>query len=95
VSAVTGAVTTIEGLGTPLALHPVQQAWIDAQVAQCGYCQSGQIIAAVCLLEQSRNPSPAEIEAAMTNLCRCGSYAQVRQAIAQAAQALRPGEDDA
>ncbi|WP_296896828.1 (2Fe-2S)-binding protein [Thiohalocapsa sp.] len=95
VSAVTGAVTTIEGLGTPLSLHPVQQAWIDAQVAQCGYCQSGQIIAAVCLLEQSQNPSPAEIEAAMTNLCRCGSYAQVRQAIAQAAQALRHGQDDA
>jgi isoquinoline 1-oxidoreductase alpha subunit len=89
VGAVSGPVTTIEGLGTPEAPHPVQQAWIDAQVAQCGYCQSGQIVAAVCLLEQSPSPSPADIEAAMTNLCRCGTYAQVRTAMARAAEALR------
>ena len=95
VSAVTGAVTTIEGLGTADALHPVQRAWIDAQVAQCGYCQSGQIVAAVCLLQEHPEPTPAQIDAAMTNLCRCGTYARVRTAIARAARALRAAEDGA
>jgi isoquinoline 1-oxidoreductase alpha subunit len=95
VSAVTGAVTTIEGLGTPEAPHPVQQAWIDTQVAQCGYCQSGQIVAAVCLLQEHPAPTQAQIDAAMTNLCRCGTYARVRIAIDRAARVLRAAEDDA
>jgi isoquinoline 1-oxidoreductase alpha subunit len=89
VSAVHGAVTTIEGLGTPDVPHPVQRAWMDAQVAQCGYCQSGQIIAAACLLAQNPDPGPTDIDAAMTNLCRCGTYPRVREAIAAAARALR------
>jgi isoquinoline 1-oxidoreductase alpha subunit len=89
VAAVTGSVTTIEGLGTPAAPHPVQQAWMDAQVAQCGYCQSGQIVTAACLLAQNPDPTPADIDAAMTNLCRCGTYPRVRTAIAAAARALR------
>ena len=76
------AVTTIEGLrdadGT---LHPVQQAWLDAQVPQCGYCQSGQIMAAVALLDEFERPSDAQIDAAMTNLCRCGTYPRIRKAI--------------
>jgi isoquinoline 1-oxidoreductase alpha subunit len=89
VAAVTGSVTTIEGLGTPTAPHPVQQAWMDAQVAQCGYCQSGQILTAACLLAQNPDPTPADIDAAMTNLCRCGTYPRVRAAIAAAARSLR------
>lgn len=89
VGAVRDSVTTIEGLGTADGLHPVQRAWIEAQVAQCGYCQSGQIIAAVCLLEQHPTPTAAEVDAAMTNLCRCGTYERVRIAIARAAQVLR------
>jgi len=76
------AVTTIEGLkagdGT---LHAVQQAWIDAQVPQCGYCQSGQIMAAVALIERTGTPSDAQIDEAMTNICRCGTYPRIRQAI--------------
>jgi isoquinoline 1-oxidoreductase alpha subunit len=84
VGAVQGAVTTIEGFGTPAKPHPIQRAWIEAQVAQCGYCQPGQIVTAACLLEQNPSPTRAEIDAAMTNLCRCGSYPQLREAIAQA-----------
>ena len=76
------AVTTIEGLrGADGTLHPVQQAWIDAQVPQCGYCQSGQIMAAVALIGEVGRPSAAEIDAAMTNLCRCGTYPRIREAI--------------
>jgi isoquinoline 1-oxidoreductase alpha subunit len=76
------AVTTIEGLkGADGTLHAVQQAWIDAQVPQCGYCQSGQIMAAVALIKQSGRPSDAQIDAAMTNLCRCGTYPRIREAI--------------
>ncbi|WP_163851391.1 (2Fe-2S)-binding protein [Pseudooceanicola aestuarii] len=75
-------VTTIEGLGTPQAPHPVQQAWIETQVAQCGYCQSGQIMQAVSLLEGNPNPSDTEIDAVMSaNLCRCGTYPRTRAAI--------------
>jgi isoquinoline 1-oxidoreductase subunit alpha len=75
-------VTTIEGLkGADGTLHAVQQAWIDAQVPQCGYCQSGQIMAAVALIRESGRPSPEQIDAAMTNLCRCGTYPRIRQAI--------------
>ena len=76
------AVTTIEGLkaedGT---LHAVQQAWIAAQVPQCGYCQSGQIMAAVALIEHTGTPSDAQIDEAMTNICRCGTYPRIREAI--------------
>jgi len=75
-------VTTIEGLGTPEAPHPVQKAWIDAQVAQCGYCQSGQIMQAVSLLESNPAPTDDEIDAVMSgNLCRCGTYPRIREAI--------------
>ncbi len=76
------AVTTIEGLkGTDGALHAVQQAWIEAQVPQCGYCQSGQIMAAVALIERTGTPSDAQIDEAMTNICRCGTYPRIRKAI--------------
>ena len=79
-------VTTIEGLGTPEALHRLQQAWIDHQVAQCGYCQSGQIMQAAALLAQVPSPTDAEIDEAMAgNLCRCGTYPRIRAAIHQAA----------
>jgi isoquinoline 1-oxidoreductase subunit alpha len=76
------SVTTIEGLkSADGTLHKVQQAWIDAQVPQCGYCQSGQIMAAVALINQSGSPSDAQIDAAMTNICRCGTYPRIRKAI--------------
>ena len=79
------AVTTIEGLkAADGALHAVQQAWIDIQVPQCGYCQSGQIMAAVALIKQSARPSHAQIDEAMTNLCRCGTYPRIREAILKA-----------
>jgi aerobic-type carbon monoxide dehydrogenase small subunit (CoxS/CutS family) len=74
------AVTTIEGLSQG-GLHPVQQAWIDEDVPQCGYCQSGQIMAAVALLEENPDPSDAEIDRIMTNVCRCGTYQRIRRAI--------------
>jgi aerobic-type carbon monoxide dehydrogenase small subunit (CoxS/CutS family) len=76
------SVTTIEGLkSADGTLHKVQQAWIDAQVPQCGYCQSGQIMAAVALINQSGSPSDAQIDEAMTNICRCGTYPRIRKAI--------------
>lgn len=85
-----GAVTTIEGLGNPGALHALQQAWVDHQVAQCGYCQSGQIMQAADLLAVAPAPSDAEIDAAMAgNLCRCGTYPRIRAAVHTAARALR------
>jgi len=77
-------VTTIGGLG---GAHPVLQAWIAAQVPQCGYCQSGMIMAASALLAQTPAPTDADIDAAMTNLCRCGTYPRVRQAIHDVARA--------
>jgi isoquinoline 1-oxidoreductase alpha subunit len=81
-----GPVTTIEGLGRPGALHPVQAAWIEAQAAQCGYCQSGQIMQAAALLADTPDPTDAEIDAAMAgNLCRCGAYPRIREAIRAAA----------
>ena len=87
VEAVEGAeVTTIEGL-SPDRGHRVQQAWIAEQVPQCGYCQSGMIMAAAALLGETPRPSDAEIDAAMTNICRCGTYARVRRAIHRAARA--------
>jgi isoquinoline 1-oxidoreductase subunit alpha len=79
-------ITTIEGLARGAALHPLQQAWIDHQVPQCGYCQSGQILAAASLLARSPDPSDAEIDAAMTNICRCGTYPRIRAAIHAAAR---------
>ena len=80
-------ITTIEAIGRGGALHPVQQAWIDHQVPQCGYCQSGQIMSAVALLERNPTPSDAEITAAMSgNLCRCGMYSRIRQAIRSVAE---------
>ena len=76
------AVTTIEGLKSPDGtLHKVQQAWIDAQVPQCGYCQSGQIMAAVALIQKTGAPSDAQVDEAMTNICRCGTYPRIRKAI--------------
>jgi isoquinoline 1-oxidoreductase alpha subunit len=77
---------TIEGLAQGGRLHPVQQAWIDQQVPQCGYCQGGQILAAVALLRKTPDPSDKEIDEAMTNLCRCGTYARIRSAIHAAAK---------
>jgi isoquinoline 1-oxidoreductase alpha subunit len=79
-------IVTIEGLAQRDRLHPVQQAWIEHQVPQCGYCQGGQILAAVALLRRSPNPTDAEIDEAMTNLCRCGTYARIREAIHAAAK---------
>ncbi len=73
-------ITTIEGLATD-ASHPVQQAWVRHQVPQCGYCQSGQIMAAVALLEKNPSPTDADINATMTNICRCGTYKRIRDAI--------------
>jgi isoquinoline 1-oxidoreductase alpha subunit len=85
-----GAVTTIEGLGQPDALHPVQAAWIEHQVAQCGYCQSGQIMQAAALLSETPAPTDADIDDAMSgNLCRCGTYTRIRAAIKTAAARLR------
>jgi len=86
VSAVAGkTVTTIEGLSAHRE-HPVQRAWIQEDVPQCGYCQSGQIMAAVALLAKTPNPTDADIDAAMTNICRCGTYQRIRSAIHRAAQ---------
>ncbi len=83
------SVTTIEGLGTPATLHVLQQVWIDHQVAQCGYCQSGQIMQAAGLLAANPRPSPAEIDEAMSgNLCRCGTYPRIRAAVQDAARKL-------
>jgi isoquinoline 1-oxidoreductase subunit alpha len=90
VGAVAGPVTTIEGLGTPEALHALQAAWVKHQVAQCGYCQSGQIMNAAALLKANRNPADADIDAAMAgNLCRCGTYPRIRAAIHDAAKRLQ------
>jgi len=87
---VEGAITTIEGLGTPDALHAVQAAWIEHQVAQCGYCQSGQIMEAAAFLAGNLNPTDADIDDAMSsNLCRCGTYSRIRTAIKTAAATLR------
>ena len=82
-------ITTIEGLGTPDALHAVQAAWVEEQVAQCGYCQSGQIMTAAAFLAGNFNPTDDEIDQAMSgNLCRCGTYPRIRAAVKRAAAAL-------
>ncbi|UWQ40209.1 (2Fe-2S)-binding protein [Leisingera aquaemixtae] len=89
-SDVWGEVTTIEGLGTPDAIAAIQQAWVEHQVAQCGYCQSGQIMQAASLLAENPAPSDAEIDEAMQgNLCRCGTYPRIRAAIHAAAQKMQ------
>jgi isoquinoline 1-oxidoreductase alpha subunit len=80
-------ITTIEGLSTNDGLHPVQKAWIAHDVPQCGYCQSGMIMAVAALLKDRPQPSDAEIDAAITNICRCGTYARIRAAIHTAATA--------
>lgn len=86
VGQVAGEVVTIEGLAKDGKLHPVQQAWIDEQVAQCGYCQAGQIMSAVALIGEVPNPTDADIDNAMSgNLCRCGTYPRIRTAIKRAA----------
>ncbi|PYN92216.1 MAG: (2Fe-2S)-binding protein [Candidatus Rokuibacteriota bacterium] len=88
VSSVAGKrVTTIEGLANGDVLHPVQQAWLDLDVPQCGFCQPGQIMNAVALLKTKRNPSDADIDA-IENICRCATYGRIRQAIKNAAAAM-------
>lgn len=89
VGAVAGkSVTTIEGL-SPDSRHPVQQAWLAEDVPQCGYCQSGQIMAAAAFLKQNPQPSDADIDAGITNICRCGTYPRMRAAIHRAAALMR------
>ncbi|MBV8913507.1 MAG: (2Fe-2S)-binding protein [Acetobacteraceae bacterium] len=80
VGSIEGKITTIEGL-SPDSTHPVQLAWLQHQVPQCGYCQSGQIMAAVALLAEKPQPTDADIDSAMTNICRCGTYGRIRAAI--------------
>jgi len=88
VSAVAGKkVTTIEGLSKD-GSHPVQKAWVQLQVPQCGYCQSGMIMATASLLAQNKKPSDADIDTMVTNLCRCGTYVRVREAIQVAAKSM-------
>lgn len=90
VGSVNAPVTTIEGLGTPQALSAVQLAWVEHQVAQCGYCQSGQIMSAAALLQTNRQPTDSDIDVAMSgNLCRCGTYPRIRAAIHDAAKRLQ------
>ena len=91
----TARVTTIEALAAHAALHPVQQAWIDHDVPQCGYCQTGMIMAVVALLKEKPDPTDAEIDAAITNICRCGTYQRVRAAIHAAAEILAERHDKA
>jgi isoquinoline 1-oxidoreductase alpha subunit len=81
------SLTTIEGLASNGTLHPVQQAWIDEQVPQCGYCQSGMIMAVSAFLAQHPHPTDDEIDAGITNICRCGTFARVRRAIRALGQA--------
>jgi isoquinoline 1-oxidoreductase alpha subunit len=80
----TDQIVTIEGL-SPNSSHPVQKAWLELDVPQCGYCQSGQIMAAAALLSRNPNPSDQDIDAAMTNICRCGTYQRIRAAVHMAA----------
>ena len=85
-----GAVTTIEGIGAPGNLAVIQRAWVDHQVAQCGYCQSGQILQAAALLAENPDPTDDDIDAAMQgNLCRCGTYPRIRAAIHSAARLMK------
>ncbi len=81
-------ITTIEGLSSD-STHPVQQAWLTEQVPQCGYCQSGQIMATVAFLKTNPNPTDADIDTGLTNICRCGTYERLRRAIHRAAALMR------
>ena len=91
VSTVRAEVTTLEGLAPQGTLHPIQQAWIDEQVPQCGFCQNGQIMAAKALLDRNPNPSDAQIREAMNStLCRCMTYYRVQTAIKRAAKSIAP-----
>jgi nicotinate dehydrogenase subunit A len=86
------AVTTVEGLGSPARPHPIQQAFIDEQAGQCGYCLSGMVISTKALLERNPNPSRADIAAALDkNLCRCGSHTRILKAVERAAKAMNGG----
>jgi isoquinoline 1-oxidoreductase subunit alpha len=86
IASVKGKITTIEGVASD-ALHPVQQAWMEMDVPQCGYCQAGQVMSAVALLNKKSNPSDNDIDAAMSgNICRCGTYTRIRKAVKLAAQ---------
>ena len=89
--AASGVVTTIEGLAAEGQLNAVQQAWIDHQVPQCGYCQSGMIMAAAALIARTPQPSDEQISAEVTNICRCGTYERVRRAIHSVAQTKTDG----
>ena len=87
---VEGEITTIEGIGDPNKMAAIQQAWVDHQVAQCGYCQSGQIMQAASLLAENPTPTDADIDEAMQgNLCRCGTYPRIRAAVHTAAQKMQ------
>lgn len=86
-AAVGKRITTIEGLASGKTLHKVQKAWVDHEVPQCGYCQTGMIMAAAALLQQKPKPTDADIDAAITNICRCGTFQEVRAAIHAAAKA--------
>lgn len=87
------SITTIEGI-SPDASHPVQQAWVEAQVPQCGYCQSGQIMSAVALLNRNTSPSDEDIDQAMAgNICRCGTYTRIRKAIHSASKTISNGSN--
>ena len=93
---VQGEITTIEGVGSPREPHPVQLAWIEQQVAQCGYCQPGQIMTAIALLLQQSAPSDHDIDRVFaSNLCRCATYRRIRRAVKEAAISLREGNDNA
>ena len=87
-AAIGKAITTIEGI-SPDGSHPIQQAWIELDAPQCGYCQSGMIMSALALLQQKPNPTDADIDAAVTNACRCSSYHRVRKAIHRAADLMK------
>ncbi|MCW8962466.1 MAG: (2Fe-2S)-binding protein [Gammaproteobacteria bacterium] len=90
-AAVGQSIQTIEGLPDNNKLHKVQQAWIEVDVPQCGYCQSGQIINAVALLQNNKQPSDEQINVAMTGICRCGAYPEIREAVHLAAKKLAAG----
>ncbi len=96
-AAVGRRIRTIEGINQGLdGLHPVQQAWIDEQVPQCGYCQSGQIMSAAALLERNSTPTDADIDTAMSgNICRCGTYPRIRKGIKRAAMTINALAEDA
>jgi len=89
-AALNSEITTIEGLASD-SQHPVQRAWIEHDVPQCGYCQSGQIMAAAALLARHPNPSDSDIDREMTNICRCGTYRRIRMAIHRAAELIKQG----